>query len=195
MTIWPRKSDCVFRLGLIEGLYLHRVVAWRTPTLPFNKNNKIWQHTGELLWPGVVHVSIHEALIVLLFVFMYCGCTLTWEKNSGQRPTLKQFRRFPWHFGWEISNSMVIKASTVRWMEFKRFMKMAVIFVKRVMFAKSKLCLLTNGCRQGRNCSVYASLPWGIWSENSLMESHSSSKNSRFEASSRTSKNSFWLSS
>ena len=30
-----------------------------------------------LLLPGVVHVSIHEALIVLLFVFMYCGCTLT----------------------------------------------------------------------------------------------------------------------
>ena len=28
-----------------------------------------------LLWPGVVHVSIHEALIVLFFAFMYCGCT------------------------------------------------------------------------------------------------------------------------
>ena len=35
------------------------------------------EETIFLLLPGVVHVSIHEALIVLFFVFMYCGCNLT----------------------------------------------------------------------------------------------------------------------
>jgi hypothetical protein len=40
MTTWPRKTYCVFRLGLIGGLYLHRNDALRTQTSPFNKNNK-----------------------------------------------------------------------------------------------------------------------------------------------------------